>query len=55
MLNVTWRELVPKLQEFEPKDYELWFLFLFPLIPSFTVKQLELIPANISCESYAAM
>lgn len=56
MLNMTWTALVPKLQDFEDKDYEQWFsIFLIYLIPSFTSEQLEHIPANITCESYAAM
>ena len=55
MLNKTWGALVPKLPGFKPKDYERWFGFLLSLIPSFTIPHLELLPANISCESYAVM
>lgn len=56
LLNKTLTVLSPKFQNFTAKDYELYFqVYLKPLMPSFNREQLELIPANINCESYAVM
>lgn len=56
MLNLTMTALAPKLPLFETSDYELWFQTnLVVLLASFSPTVLEVIPANITCESYQAM
>ena len=56
MLTLTLKVIAPNFSNFDTEDYERWFGdFLIYLIPSFTKEQVELIPANISCDSYAPM
>lgn len=56
MLNLTLTALAPKFDEFEPKDYQLWFqINLVVLLASFHPGSVAVIPRNISCESYNAM
>lgn len=56
MLNLTLTALAPKLSLFKTSDYELWFqINLVVLLASFSPSVLEVIPANITCDSYQAM
>ncbi|XP_056308696.1 uncharacterized protein LOC130220432, partial [Danio aesculapii] len=56
MLNLTLTALAPKLPLFETSDYALWFqINLVVLLASFNPSVLEVIPVNITCDSYQAM
>lgn len=56
VLNVTLTALAPNFQDFRPEDFKLWFQrLLLALMASFRPGSVELIPRNISCQSYGAM
>lgn len=56
ILNLTLTALAPELAGFEPEDWGLWCqVYLVPVLASFRPSFVEVIPRNISCESYTEM
>ncbi|XP_071327530.1 uncharacterized protein [Trachinotus anak] len=56
ILNLTLTALAPEFEDFEPKDFELWFqVNLATVLASLSPGSLVVIPGNISCASYAAI
>lgn len=56
ILNLTLTALAGEFEDFEPKDFELWFqVYLAPVMASLQPGSLVVIPSNISCASYEAM
>ncbi|XP_023670728.2 uncharacterized protein mslna isoform X1 [Paramormyrops kingsleyae] len=56
MLNLTLTALAPRFDTFGPNDFALWFQrYLMALMPSLQPSSLDVIPRNISCNSYDAI
>lgn len=56
ILNLTLTALAGEFEDFEPKDFELWFqVYLAPVMASLQPGSLVVIPSNISCASYEAI
>lgn len=56
ILNLTLMALGPKLSVLDAEGFRLWFQVYLPLfLPSIQSNTFEIIPRNISCESYQAM
>ncbi|XP_048870277.1 uncharacterized protein LOC125742379 isoform X2 [Brienomyrus brachyistius] len=56
MLNLTLTALAPGFYTFLPNDFALWFQsYLLVLMPSLQPSSLDVIPRNISCDSYDAI
>ncbi|XP_014830816.1 PREDICTED: uncharacterized protein LOC106909037 [Poecilia mexicana] len=56
IFNLTLSSLALKFDVFEVQDYQLWFqVYLIPVIASIQPDSLQVIPRNISCESYGAI
>lgn len=56
ILNLTLTALGPKLSVLDAEGFRLWFQVYLPLfLPSIQSNTFEIIPRNISCESYQAM
>ncbi|XP_058472301.1 uncharacterized protein LOC131445328 [Solea solea] len=53
ILNLTLLSIGPKLSMFDAQGFKLWFQIYLPLfLPSIDSSMLEIIPQNISCDSY---
>ncbi|XP_048870232.1 uncharacterized protein LOC125742357 [Brienomyrus brachyistius] len=56
MLNLTLTALAPRLDTFAPNDFAIWFQhYLVVLMPSLQPSSLDVIPRNITCQSYRAI
>lgn len=56
ILNLTLMALGPKLNMLDAEGFKLWFQVYLPLfLPSIGSSTFEIIPRNISCDSYQEM